>query len=99
MAAGDIFQVFDTDVATGAFMTIQAATGEEAVIHNIYVSEGDAVGIFYTNGSTTIAFDSDSVDGSRYNQNWHISSGVYLQVQNQTTTTGKVMGADGIKTK
>ena len=98
MAAGDVFQEGPTSISTGARLDIQPAAGEEWVIHNVYVPEGTAVDFEYFDGTNTITFDSDSVDGSRFNLNWHATTGTRVRVQNNTTSAA-FFAADGIKTK
>lgn len=98
MAAGDVFQVGPTSVNDAAFLDIQPGAAVEWVIHNVYVPEGTAVEFEYFDGTNLISFDSDDVDGSRFNQNWHATNGTWVRVKN-VSGAAAFLAADGMVTK
>jgi hypothetical protein len=98
MAAGDVFQQGPTSIADAGFLDINPGASVEWVIHNVYVPEGTAVEFYYYDGTNSILFDSDSVDGSRYNQNWHVVNGTRVRVKNVSGASA-FLAADGIVTK
>lgn len=96
MAAGDVVSGFSTSVANNGFMTIQASTGQEWVIHNIYYA--GAVEFYVTDGTNSIKFDSDTGAGARLGGVFHVTETKYLQVKNVAGTTAH-LAYDGIQTK
>lgn len=98
MAAGDVFQEGPTSISDDAHLDIQPGSTIEWVIHNVYVPEGSAVEFYYYDGTITIKFDSDAVDGTRFNQNWHATNGTYVRVKN-VSGGALIIAADGIVTK
>lgn len=98
MAAGDVFQEGPTSVASAGTLDIQPGAGVEWVIHNVYVPEGVSVDFQYYDGTNTITFDSDDVDGSRFNLNWHVTNGTRVRILNNDAGA-QFLAADGIVTK
>jgi hypothetical protein len=98
MAAGDVFQEGPTSITDGSWLDIQPAASVEWVIHNVYVPEGTSVDFEYYDGTNIITFDSDDIDGSRFNQNWHVTNGTRVRIQNTSGATA-FLAADGIVTK
>ncbi len=98
MAAGDVFQEGPTSINDAAHLDIQPGASVEWVIHNVYVPLGTEVEFYYYDGSITIKFDADDVDGTRYMVNWHATNGTYVRVKN-ISGGAAVLSADGIVTK
>lgn len=98
MAVGDVFQVGPTSVSSGSWLDVQPGSGVEWVIHNVYVPAGVPVDFEYYDGTNIITFDTDSVDGSRYNQNWHATNTKRVRIQNNHGSS-QFLAADGIVTK
>jgi len=83
-------------VADAAFLSIKPTTGNEWVIHNIYVPEGNDVELYWTDDSNDSLVDTN--DGSWLNYHWHVTAGFYLKVKN--VSGGSIyIGYDGIQTK
>lgn len=98
MAAGDIKQWGPTSVANNLFLDLQAGVGEEISVNNVYVEPAKAVEFYYYDGTNSIKFDSDSVEGSRYSLNWRVSNTIYIRVKN--VSGGAIfLAADGFKFK
>lgn len=98
MAAGDVFQEGPTSTADDAFLDIQPGSGVEWVIHNVLVDRGVAVEFYYYDGTNSILFDADSVDGTRYMLNLHVTNGTRVRIKNVSGGT-IFLAADGIVTK
>lgn len=94
MAQGVAYIVGPTSVANGSFLDLIPGSGE-AVVHNIYVPSGSAVEYYWYDGTNSIKFDSDTV--GRDNQQYHVTTTVYVRVKN--VSGGSIyLGADGMGT-
>jgi len=98
MAAGDVFQEGPTSIADNGFLDIQPGASVEWVIHNVLVDGGVAVEFYYYDGTNSIRFDTDSVDGTRYHLNLHATNGTRVRVKNVSGGT-VFLAADGMVTK
>jgi hypothetical protein len=98
MAVGDAYIKAPESIANAAHLDLQPGAGVEIVVHNIYVPVGSAVELYYFDGTDTIKFDEDPVDGSRYNQQFHCTNSVYVRVKN-VSGAALILGADGMVTK
>lgn len=95
-AVGDVWTTAPTSIANNAFLTIQPAGANEAVLHN--VEYGGAMELYKTDGGNSIKIDSDTVAGSRQGLFLHATNAVYYQLKN--VSGGAVnMSFDGIYTK
>ena len=97
MAAGDVFWEGPTSIADQGFLDIQPTGAIEWVIHNIYVDEGVAVEIYVFDGTNSIGFDSDAVDGTRLVHNFHATNSIRIRVKN-VSGGAAFLAADGIET-
>ncbi|TAK93065.1 hypothetical protein EPO05_07315 [Patescibacteria group bacterium] len=95
MAAGDI-TTDQQSIANGARLTIRPAAGVEWVVHNLYY--GGAVSIHRTDGVHDLTYDTDTGAGARLGYVWHLTHGIYLELEN-TSGGNVVMGYDGVVTK
>ena len=95
MAVGDTYADLQS-VADDAELTLQPASGSEAVIHNAYY--GGAVEFYRKDGVDSVMFDSDSVYGARYGMCWHVTNGQYLTIKN-VSGGAIIIGFDGVYTK
>lgn len=95
MAVGDVKSGLQS-VNAGGYLDIQPASGEEWVIHNIY-HEGD-VELHFSDGTNSLAFDSDAGAGVYAKYAFHVTNGRYLRVKN-TAASAKLIGYDGVQTK
>lgn len=98
MATGDVFQEGPTSIADAGFLDIQPAASVEWVIHNVYVPLDVDVEFYYYDGTNSILFDSDAVDGTRYMLNLHVTNGTRVRVKNVSGASA-YLAADGIVTK
>lgn len=101
MAAGDTFSG-KSSVAVGGFLTIQPATGLEAVIHNIlWDSSSTDVRVEVYDGSTSLVFFLGSgaqIPGGLTNAHFHVTNGLYLRAKNNAGATA-LFSFDGMYTK
>ncbi len=98
MAAGDVFQEGPTSIADLGFLDVKAAASGEVVIHNVYVPLDIDVEFYYYDGTNSILFDADAVDGTRFMVNWHVTDTTRVRVKNVSGGT-VFLAADGIVTK
>lgn len=95
MAAGDVKNNIQT-VTSGSSLNIQAGSGQEWSIHNIYY--GGAVDLYVTDGVTSLRFDQDTAAGARLGAIFHCTNLQYVKVTN-TSGSSFVIAYDGIQTK
>lgn len=82
-------------IANSGYLTIQATSGEEWVIFNIYAPVGSATELYMTNGSNDIKIDSDNTGGWR-SFKYLITNTQYLKIKN--VSGGAIyIGYDGIR--
>src|SRR5689334_4633528 len=97
MAIGDKFIGLE-EVADGAYLDIQPASGVEAVIHNIYYD--GPVSVALTDGTLTLAYDSDTAAGAREGYVGHVTEGIWLRVTNTSGDSSTIrIGFSGVVTK
>lgn len=94
MALGSIIQGLSV-VASGGFLNIQASSGQEWVIHNVYHS--GAVHYQWYDGTTPLSFTSVSCGNAETNLQFHVTNSIYVRIQN-TTTVSQFIGYDGVQT-
>jgi hypothetical protein len=96
MAIGETIGTEET-LTTGASCDIKpTGSGDEWIVHNIYVVEGESVKVEKGNG--TIWVHVDTVDSSMLGFYFHCTYTHYLRLTNMEATTTYV-GYDGIQSK
>lgn len=95
MAAGDVKADIQS-IANNSHLTIQPASGEEYVIHNIF--HASDVEITFYDGTNEITFDSDAGAGVWSGHFWHVTNVDYIRVKNTSGATQNI-GYSGIQTK
>lgn len=96
MAVGDVKSGLSS-VATGAVLDIQAGSGEEWVIHNIY-HESD-IDLQWYDGTNTLTWASAIPGpGAETNLQSHVTNTRRVRVKNTNAST-KLIGYDGVQTK
>jgi hypothetical protein len=95
VTAGAAYVVTPTSVADTAFLVFQPAGSSEIVLHNIYVPQGSAVELYWSNGTNDILIDSGT---ESYNDfHFHCTNTVYIRVKN--VSGGSIrLGGDGMYT-
>jgi hypothetical protein len=96
MAVGDVYNGLTTAAASTGTVSIQPTGTQEVVIHNIY--HASDISLAYTDGTTTITFDSDIGSGVYAFYAFHVTSGKYIKVTNTDTSSARAIGYDGIVT-
>jgi hypothetical protein len=97
MAVGEIRAGGPSSVANAAWLDIQAASGEEWVIHNLYLPTfTDGYELEWYDGST--AQKIDTLSGSLYGCVFHVTNTRRLRVKN-VTGSSQNLGWDGVQTK
>jgi hypothetical protein len=97
MARGDVKAAGPTSVSNNAFLDIQAGSGEEWVIHNLYLPA-------FTNGYELHWYDGttsekiDTLSGSLYNAMAHVTNTRRLRVKN-VSGVSQNLGFDGVQTR
>lgn len=94
MAAVDGIVTAHSSVNAAASLSIQASSGEEWLIRNIWY--GAAVEIYRTDGTNTVKIHTDTGAGC-LPVSMGITSGVYLSVKN-TSAGAAYFGYDGYRT-
>ena len=97
MAAGDFlgtYAVDPTSVSDGSFLDLVADTGEEIIVHNIYVPEGTAVELYWHGPSGDIKFDSDTQGFASFQ--FHGTETIYVRVKNVSGSSAD-LAADGVR--
>lgn len=94
MALGSTIQGL-SGVGSGAFFSIQANSGQEWVVHNIYHQAG--VHLQWYNGTNVLSFTSIASANVETNLQFHVTNSIYIRVQN-TTTASQFIGYDAIQT-
>jgi hypothetical protein len=98
VAAGDAYIKAPASVASAGFMDLQPGSGVEVVIHDIYVGNGVAYEVYYSDGSNNILYLAMPGGGGALNLQAHCSNTNYVRVKN--TSGGSVyMAASGMTTK
>ena len=95
MASGDTKSDIQS-VATGAYLDIRPAVGEEWTIHNIF--HEDMVELYFYDGTDLLKFDDDTVGGWWAKHALHVTNGIYVRVKN-IHASGKLVGYSGKQTK
>jgi hypothetical protein len=95
MVAGDVYSGISAGVADDGFLTIRPTPiGDEASIHNIYVTETAEIEVYYTDGINSILIITNT--GSLYSTQFHVTNTYYITVKN--ISGGAIdMGFDGIE--
>ena len=95
MAAGAAYVVTPTSVNNAAFLAFQPAGSTEIVLHNVYVPQGSAVELYWSDGTNDILIDSGS---ESYNDfHFHCTNGAFVRVKN--VSGGSIrLGGDGMYT-
>lgn len=93
MATGDKFTGFSS-VADTSYLDIQPSSGDEAVIHNIYVDGSVEV---YVSDDTNEIKIGDYTDSLLYFA-FHVTNSQFLRVKN-TSGGSLYIAYDGVKTK
>lgn len=96
MAVNDIVTVVPTSVAAGTSLTIQPGAGIEWLIKNLYY--GGAVTIYRTDGTNSIAIDTDSSTGGRFDCCFLLTNDSYVKITNNGTSAIYI-SYDGLVTK
>ena len=95
MALGSVISS-QQSIEDAASLSIKPTTGNEWVIHNIYVPNGSDVELYWTDGTNDTLQDTN--DGAWLNYHFHVTAGYYLKVKN--VSGGAIyIGYDGIQTK
>ena len=96
MAARDAYVIAPTSVANTAFLAFQPAAGTEIVLHNVYVPSGQAVELYWSDGTNDILIDSGTESYNAFQ--FHCTNTVYVRVKN--VSGGSIrLGGDGMYTK
>lgn len=95
VSVGDTYNGL-SQIANGSYLSIQPTGTQEAVIHNIYCEDG-SVEHYFTDGSNTIKFDSDTTNGTREGMFFHVTNTKYIKVKN-VSGGALYFGFDGIYT-
>lgn len=95
MAIGEV--VSDTlELVAGASTTIRPSSGDEYIIHNIYVEDTKSVSIEFGDGTYWVAVD--TVTESMLGYYFHVTYDNYIRITNNEGDTQHV-GYDGVQTK
>lgn len=95
MAQGAAVVNITASVANGSSLDIQPSTGVEWVIHNLYW--GGAVELYWTDGTNTIKFDTDSSTGGRLGTVFHCTHSTWVRIKN-VSGGALSLGYDGVQT-
>lgn len=95
MPVGDVKSGMSS-IASGSYLTIQPASGEEWVIHNI--SWATKVDIEWYDGSNSLVFHIATIGDSLRWEEFHLKNGLYLRVKN-TDTVSRLIQYDGVQTR
>lgn len=98
MAAGDAYIKAPASIANGSFMDLQPGSGVEVVIHDIYVPNGTAYEVYYSDGTNNILYLSMPAGGGSLNLQAHCSNTYYVRVKN-VSGSAAYMSASGMTTK
>ena len=93
-ATGDVRSDLQA-ITTGARLAIKPVGTEEWVIHNVY-HEAD-IELHFTDGTTDILFDIETVAGDIDNRQFHVNATRWIEVKNTNAGTKKI-GYDGVLT-
>lgn len=97
MAIGDVRSSGPTSVADDAFMDVQATSGEEWVIHNLYLpAAASGYELHWYDGSTSQQVD--TLSGALYNCMFHVTNTRRIRVKN-VVGSSQNLGYDGVQTK
>ena len=96
MARGDAYVLPPTSTANNAFLAFQPGSGEEIVLHNIYVPAGTAVEIYWYDGTNSILIDTASE--SWVGMQFHCTNTRYVRAKNVSGSTAHLAG-DGMYSK
>jgi hypothetical protein len=95
MAAGDVYSLGVTAVASEGYFSMQPAQGVEIVVHNI--SHDDDATLEFYDGTTAVTVDTQSGNGSWMGIFLHCTNSKYYRVKN-TTASANNMCCDGVQT-
>ena len=94
MVSGDVVNSIQSVSDTNR-LTIRPASGDEYVIHNLYM--GGSYELYITDGTNEIQVESGSSESLTY-FTFHLTNGHYLEIKNVSGGSA-VFGYDGVKTK
>lgn len=96
--AGPVFATALTSVANDAYLTIQPATGEEALVTTVFY--GAAMELYLTDGTTSqLILGSDATSDNMQALSIAITNTLYLKMKNKSGGAASNMAAIGYYTK